>query len=123
MCFLHKTVEDVVRTVGTRGQRTTVKPSSCLGTSWLCYVPVLPYPTTCHSWTSALWLMLYQMYNPKALRVKLESGPTVHRTLEEEQAAVRAACDAEGIVLCVVKSSRAHDGVSEQYGMKKLTFQ
>ncbi|CAN0335931.1 unnamed protein product [Ascophyllum nodosum] len=64
-----------------------------------------------------------QMYNPKALRVKLESGPTVHRTLEEKEAAVRAACDAEGIVLCVVKSSRAHDGVSEQYDMKKLTFQ
>ena len=70
-----------------------------------------------------LWLMLYQLYNPEALRVKLKSVPTVDRTLGEVKATVRAACDAEGIILCVGRSSRTHDGVSERYDMKKLTCQ
>ena len=84
----------------------------------LCHCGTLP-----HNRPLALWLMLYQVYNPEALLVKLESGPTVDRTLGEVEAAVRAACDAEGIVLCVVGSSRTHDGVSERYDMKKLTGQ
>ena len=41
----------VVRAAGTREQRATVKPRSCLGSSWLCNVTVVPYPTTCRSWT------------------------------------------------------------------------
>ena len=68
-----------------------------------------------------LWLMLHQVYSPDALRVKLESVQMVDRTLEEVEADVRAAFCAEGIVLCIVKSSRAHDGVSKRYDMKKLT--
>ena len=55
--------------------------------------------------------------------MKLESGPAVDRTLEEVEAAVRAACGAGGIVLCVVKPSRAHDGMDEWYNTKKLTCQ
>ena len=67
--------------------------------------------------------MLYQVYNPEALRVKLGSVPTMDRMIEEVEAAVRAACDAEGIVICVVKSLRTHGGVRERYDMKELTFQ
>ena len=45
------------------------------------------------------------------------------RTLGEVEAAIRDTCDTKGIVLCVVKSSRTHDGVSEGYDMKKLACQ
>ena len=121
MCFLYKTVEDVVKAAGTHGQRATVKPSSCLVHRG--YVVSPWHPTLKHVALGplVLWPMLCQMYNPDGLRVELESRPTVDRMLGEVEAAVRAACGAKGIVLCVVKSSQAYDGVSERYGMKKLT--
>ena len=82
------------------------------------------YPTPQHVALGPLALyVLCQVYNPEALRFKLESLPTVDRTLGEVEAAVRAACDAEGIVLFVDKSSRTHDGVGARYDMKKFMCQ
>ena len=81
----------------------------------LCHRGTLPHNMSLlDPWHCGLCCTRYQVYNSEALRVKLESVPTVDRTLGAVETIVRTACDAEGIVLCVVKSSRTHDGVSER---------
>ena len=64
----------------------------------------------------ALGPMLYQVYNPEALRVKLDSGPTVDRRLEEMEGAVRAACGTEGRHLCreIVASTQRRERAVRQ---------